>query len=176
VGKNVALAAQLAGAKVRLISAVSSDLAGKWVIQQMEKNGMDTGGIEVREEGSTARYVAVNGGMGELFVACADMKVVEKMDPGWVRAQMERSRAKYICVDGNLSPVTLQEILKVSTEVDANGSSSLPTLPFSSLTYTHSHSHQQCSNLRSNLNGEIHAHPLPYTPHLSKHSPHPVNT
>lgn len=121
VGKNVALAAQLAGAKVRLVSAIGSDLAGEWAIQHMEKKGMDTSGVEIQKEGSTSRYVAVNCGGGELFVACADMDVVEKIDHEWIKTQIERSHAKYICVDGNLSPLNLQGIMNGAKKLDANG-------------------------------------------------------
>ncbi|KAL7266985.1 hypothetical protein RUND412_010445 [Rhizina undulata] len=112
VGDNVALAAQYFGAAVRLVSCVGDDISGKWVLEQMKANGMDTRGIKVVEARSTARYVACNDSKGNLFTAAADMSIIEDMDREFLKEQIAGSGAKWVCFDGNLSPERMKDVLK----------------------------------------------------------------
>ncbi|RPB05311.1 hypothetical protein L873DRAFT_1663805 [Choiromyces venosus 120613-1] len=119
VGKNVALAAHLAGANVRLVSAVGNDLAGTWVLEKFRALGMDLSGVKRVDGGSTARYVAFNNSSGELFVAGADMRIFESAQMGALaKGEMMKKGVKVVCVDGNLSKEGLAEVVKAAAELD----------------------------------------------------------
>ncbi|KAI7643667.1 IdgA domain protein, partial [Hortaea werneckii] len=85
VGYNVARAAHLMGASVRLCSAVGDDLAGRAALVAMSGNGMRTTGIQTMrpanqeaETPRTSQYVAINDGRKDLMLAMADVSILEQ--------------------------------------------------------------------------------------------------
>jgi pseudouridine-5'-phosphate glycosidase/pseudouridine kinase len=78
VAHNIAKAAHLLGASVRLYSAVGNDLSGRAAVSQLEDEGMSTSGIEtLPKPARTAQYVAVNNANKDLALAMADMSILE---------------------------------------------------------------------------------------------------
>lgn len=123
VGKNVALAAHLAGANARLVSVVGKDLAGAWALEKLGVLGMDVSGVRAVDGGVTAKYVAINNSSGELFVAGADMRIFESAQMGALAKGEIVKGVKVVCVDGNLSMEGLAEVVKATAELD------IPCLP-----------------------------------------------
>ncbi|KAF8424904.1 Indigoidine synthase A like protein-domain-containing protein [Tirmania nivea] len=110
------------GPKVRLITALSSDLTGQSLLSALKSRGVDTSGILVRDPAagvSTARYIALNDAKGGLFTAAADMRIVEEMGAEYLRKEIERAKPKWVCIDGNLSPQAIAEVVKVSHVIGA---------------------------------------------------------
>ena len=123
VGKNVALAAHLAGASARLVSVVGKDLAGAWALEKLRALGMDASGVKAVDGGVTARYVAINNSSGELFIAGADMQIFESAQMSSLARGEIAKGVKVVCVDGNLSVEGLAEVVKTAAELD------IPRLP-----------------------------------------------
>ncbi|PWW74970.1 hypothetical protein C7212DRAFT_282167 [Tuber magnatum] len=117
VGKNVALAAHLAGANARLVSAIGKDLAGTWALEKLRALGMDVSGVK-KISGVTAKYTAINNSSGELFVAGADMRIFESAEMSTLARREITKGVKVVCVDGNLSAEGLAEVVKATAELD----------------------------------------------------------
>ncbi|KAA8894309.1 Indigoidine synthase A like protein-domain-containing protein [Sphaerosporella brunnea] len=112
VANNVAYALHLSGIKTLLVSCTGADISGSWVRDQMQKRGMDTSGLASSTAYNTARYVAVNDGKGGLFVASADMNVIEQMDPENLAQATSSTGAQWVVIDGNLAAGTIVEVLR----------------------------------------------------------------
>jgi pseudouridine-5'-phosphate glycosidase/pseudouridine kinase len=121
VANNVAYAMHLSGTKAKLISCVGTDIAGRWVLEQVKTRGMDTSGIAVSKTYSTARYVAVNDSSGGLFIASADMEVIDQMFASQVISEISSSSAGWVCIDGNLSGETIVEVLRYCSKREIKG-------------------------------------------------------
>lgn len=94
----------------RLISIVGDDYTGKSMLNQLGEKGIDTLGILV-EDGPTAQYVSNHAKDGELVVACADMKIVEKDFADHINEQISRACPELIVLDCNISSEVATKIL-----------------------------------------------------------------
>lgn len=124
VGSNVARAAHLMGADVKLCSAVGSDLGGKAVLEALTEAGMDTSGIKTLSPatgGRTAQYVAVNDSSKDLVLAMADMSILEStstdadsisntLDTFWL-PQLKTSPPSHLVLDANWPALHLSKWL-----------------------------------------------------------------
>ncbi|KIW24475.1 uncharacterized protein PV07_10186 [Cladophialophora immunda] len=120
VGRNVAMAAHLAGAKVTLASVVADDLAGASLLDHVEKSGLETTAIRrlpTNDGARTAQYVAVNDTNKDLVLAMADMSIFARPElesaDYWME-KMGESKPKWVVVDANWSPAILSSILKAA--------------------------------------------------------------
>ncbi|EXJ72554.1 serine/threonine protein kinase [Cladophialophora psammophila CBS 110553] len=120
VGRNVAMAAHLAGARVTLASVVADDPAGASLLDHVENSGLGTTAIRrlsTNDGARTAQYVAVNDTNKDLMVAMADMSIFalpELESPDYWMAKMDESKPKWVVVDANWSPPILSSILKAA--------------------------------------------------------------
>ncbi|RMD44850.1 hypothetical protein DV735_g443, partial [Chaetothyriales sp. CBS 134920] len=120
VGRNVAMAAHLAGSKVALTSAVANDIAGLSLLDQLQRSGLSTSMIRRFDTESgvrTAQYVAVNDGKKDLVVAMADMSILaaaELESQDYWENHLEASRPKWLVVDANWSPAIMSTIVKAA--------------------------------------------------------------
>lgn len=120
VGRNVATAAQLAGAHVSLASAVADDVAGKVLLDQLAQTGIDTSNLRVLQtsEGArTAQYVAINDANKDLVVAMGDFSIFDhpklESQQYWADlVSMQEPKPKWVVVDGNWSPPVMSHVLK----------------------------------------------------------------
>ncbi|WPH04814.1 Hypothetical protein R9X50_00771100 [Acrodontium crateriforme] len=136
VGHNVARAATLVGANVRLCSAVGDDLSGKAAMDALAANGISDAGIHIlpaRTGSRTAQYVAVNDANKDLVLAMADMSILEQtasrsgqpsaideaFDSSWY-PQMQESRPSHLVVDANWSSNTLARWLSAASLINAH--------------------------------------------------------
>ena len=104
VGHNIAKAAHYLGAHTRLCSVIADDLPGRMAKQQMSEDGLDASGITTRRYvpgvSSTPQYVAINDANKDLFVAAADMQILESEQmPDF--ATLGSTTAKWFVMDGN---------------------------------------------------------------------------
>lgn len=112
VGQNVATALHYLRVPVRLCSVIADDVAGAAALQMLDDRGLSTTGIErVRGEFRTAQYVALNNAHKELFVAMADMRIMEghtDFERVW-RPHLSGCLPKWLVVDANWDECSLHE-------------------------------------------------------------------
>jgi pseudouridine-5'-phosphate glycosidase/pseudouridine kinase len=75
----------------------------------------------------TARYVALHDKDGELVSAAADMEIITKFRDEDIHLEIERGNPKFLAFDGNISPRTVNTIIK-SVKPDTKGALPLPSL------------------------------------------------
>ncbi|KAI9833091.1 MAG: hypothetical protein M1826_000458 [Phylliscum demangeonii] len=118
VAHNIAYAAQLLGASVRLCSTVADDLPGRHALAMLRAEGLAADGIHVTkadDESRTAQYVALNDTSRELVMAMADMTILEtdpaaaasSFDARWKMA-VERAQATWLVLDANWDAASLR--------------------------------------------------------------------
>lgn len=133
VGSNVARAAHLMGARVRLCSAVGDDLSGRTALEALKSAGISTAGVKTLPSNSgsrTAQYVAVNDSDKDLVLAMADMSILESTatDPGsisdtfdsfWL-PQLQESKPSHLVLDANWPPQHLARWLEAAEIIGAH--------------------------------------------------------
>ena len=133
VGSNVARAAHLMGARVRLCSAVGDDLSGRTAVEALNAAGMSVAGIKTLSSdsgGRTAQYVAVNDSNKDLMLAMADMSILESTatNPGSISAsfdnfwlpQLQEARPSHLVLDANWPPQHLARWLEAAKTLNAH--------------------------------------------------------
>ena len=114
VGQNVATALNYLKVSVRLCSVIADDIAGATALKMLGDRGLSTMGIErLRGEQRTAQYVAFNNFHKELFVAMADMRIMERhldFEKVW-RPHFSGCKPKWLIVDANWDEPSLHEWL-----------------------------------------------------------------
>jgi pseudouridine-5'-phosphate glycosidase/pseudouridine kinase len=111
VGHNVAAALHYLGISVRLCSVVADDVAGAAALHMLSNQGLSTAGIETLRELRTAQYVAMNNTQKDLFVAMADMRIMEKhqhFGTTW-QPHLHSCIPKWLVVDANWDGYSLHE-------------------------------------------------------------------
>ncbi|KAK3717997.1 hypothetical protein LTR37_005423 [Vermiconidia calcicola] len=127
VGSNVARAAHLMGADVRLCSAIGDDLSGKAALEALGAAGMSTEGIKTLPSERTAQYVAVNDSSKDLLLAMADMSILETaettisdaLDDFWL-PQLRKAKPANLVLDANWPPKQLAKWLEAGREINAH--------------------------------------------------------
>ena len=116
VGRNVAMACEYLGVSTRLCSIVGNDLSGQTVLEMLRSQGLSTRGVMSAPDvtSRTAQYVAINDENKELYIAAADMTILERMENLGIS---ERTRSdelskwidcvpSWLVVDSNWSPIS----------------------------------------------------------------------
>lgn len=119
VGRNVATAAQYAGAQVSLASVVADDLAGQMLVQDLDSSGIDTSSLRIMDpatDARTAQYVAVNDRYKDMMLAMGDFSIFsspEFEEPAyWSNLITSQDpKPKWIVIDGNWSTSIISRIL-----------------------------------------------------------------
>jgi sugar/nucleoside kinase (ribokinase family) len=120
VGRNVAVAAHLAGAGVALSTVVANDIAGISLLDQLQASGLPASYVrqlKTADGARTAHYVAVNDGERDLVLAMADMSILmrpELESIGYWKSCMASCTPKWGVVDGNWSSNALASILSAA--------------------------------------------------------------
>ena len=154
VGSNVARAAHLMCARVRLCSAVSDDLAGRTALEALSAAGMSTAGVKMLSDRDvrTAQYVAVNDSSKDLMVAMADMSILESTsaDPGSVGEaleafwlpQLQDSKPSHLVLDANWPPQHLARWLEAAKAINTHVTFEPVSLPKSNRPFNLPQPHQ----------------------------------
>jgi len=103
VGRNMAESLYRLGIKKStLISAVSNDMLGKFVIDESRKIGFDTTKWLVidqkRQATPTGSYCSLFDTDGELLLGCGAMDAHDFIEPGFIKEQKEAIRNSSLCV------------------------------------------------------------------------------
>lgn len=111
VGQNIATALHYLGTPTRLCSIVGDDVAGASAFAMLSERGLSTSGIKLTKNGShTAQYVAINNSRKDLFLAMADMRILEgQLDFDLWKAHVTACRPKWLVVDANWDSTTLHK-------------------------------------------------------------------
>lgn len=111
VGQNIATALHYLGTPARLCSIVGDDVAGVSAFAMLSERGLSTSGIQLTKNGSrTAQYVAINNSQKDLFLAMADMSILEgQLEFDSWKAHVTACRPKWLVVDANWDSTTLQK-------------------------------------------------------------------
>ncbi|CAG8458470.1 5751_t:CDS:10 [Rhizophagus irregularis] len=105
VGRNIAETSFRLGVNPLFISAIGNDLSGNWLKTKFEKIGMETGGLQIINNESTAVYNAIHDSSGNLICAVADMKIFDYLSSD------KMGKPKLVCFDGNISAGCIYNIL-----------------------------------------------------------------
>ncbi|KAF2012231.1 hypothetical protein BU24DRAFT_397180 [Aaosphaeria arxii CBS 175.79] len=124
VAHNIAKAAQLVGASVRLYSAVGDDLSGRAAVSQMQSEGMQTEAIwTLPQPLRTAQYVAVNNAHKDLTMAMADMSILESITPSSINEHWlttpSTAKPKCLIADANWTSESLQAWFQYGKSINA---------------------------------------------------------
>ena len=133
VGSNVARAAHLMGAQIRLCSVVGDDLSGKAALEALSASEVSSAGIKTlpsESENRTAQYVAINDANKDLTLAMADMDILESTGSGphtisetfsdfWL-PQLRDARPSHLVLDANWAPEHLARWLEAGREIGAH--------------------------------------------------------
>ncbi|RLV95038.1 hypothetical protein JA1_001307 [Spathaspora sp. JA1] len=116
VGYNIFLASKYAGANSKLVSQIGQDFAGKFILDKLTRDGIDTSAIQ-ETQGNTAQYTSIHDSQGELVVACADMSIIETDFSSQIIQEITHNQPKIVALDCNLSPTTVSKILPETPSV-----------------------------------------------------------
>lgn len=133
VASNVARAAHLMGARVRLCSAVGDDLSGKAALEALSAAEMPTVGVKTLSsdrDSRTAQYVAFNDSDKSLVMAMADMSILEGTASGegtigdalenfWL-PQLRESQPSHLVMDANWPQQHLVRWLEAARQAKAH--------------------------------------------------------
>ncbi|KAK5124096.1 hypothetical protein LTR08_006033 [Meristemomyces frigidus] len=126
VAHNVARAAHLLGAPVRLCSAVGADPAGHAALAALAASGMSVAGVTTLATGRTSQYVAVNDTHKALVLAMADVTLLEQPTPALTSAfetswlpDLRAANPSHVVLDANWPPAALARWLAAAHEADA---------------------------------------------------------
>jgi pseudouridine-5'-phosphate glycosidase/pseudouridine kinase len=118
VGYNINKAAHFLGRRVSLCTLIGNDLPGKVALNDMKSIGMSVDNISTHpevEKSRTAQYVAVNDFNKELFIAMADMAILEKLPitvlDKWT-GFLKSSKPQWFVGDANLDSHSLTSLFK----------------------------------------------------------------
>jgi len=119
VAANVARAAHLTGANVKLCSMVGNDLAGKGAVDDLKSQGMDTSLIQVATDpqSRTAQYIAINDMEKNLVMAMSDMSILERAPDRCieeVKSTLATTTPAWVVFDANWDPKTLRNMLNAA--------------------------------------------------------------
>jgi pseudouridine kinase len=107
VARNVAENLALLGVRVRMVSRVGDDDAGRLLVAGLRARGVDVSGVGVDQKAGTAQYVAVLDPAGELVLGAADMEVLDGITIDMIVAAWPRP-GEWLFLDCNLTAEVVQ--------------------------------------------------------------------
>lgn len=120
VARNVAENLARCGVPVQLLTAVGQDAAGRALLEDAARCGIDTEAAEVTAGALTGSYTAVLNPDGSLHVALAHMDLCERLTPDWLARHAGQCRsAALVMADLNLPAATLAALVAAAGDVGA---------------------------------------------------------
>ena len=120
VARNVAENLARCGVPVQMLTAVGQDAAGRALLDDAARCGIDTRAAEVVADALTGSYTAVLNPDGSLHVALAHMDLCEQLTPDWLARHADRCRsAALVVADLNLPAATLAALVAASAQAEA---------------------------------------------------------
>lgn len=113
VGRNIAENLARLGMETTLLSAVGDDEAGRHLLAQARRSGVNVDHVLISSEHATAAYLAVFDSLGNLSVSVAEMNITEAVTPRYLYNRRRWLRqASMVVVDANLSPKALASLFR----------------------------------------------------------------
>ncbi|KAG2779315.1 hypothetical protein PC129_g2664 [Phytophthora cactorum] len=119
VGRNIAECLHRLRLDPLLVSSIGNDASGSILLDNLKKLGMNTSGINISDNLSTAVYSAVLDSTGDMDAAIADMSAFESIESEAI-SDKAIDRAKLVIADGNLVPATIGDLFKRSARLDVD--------------------------------------------------------
>ncbi|KAK1948436.1 Pseudouridine-metabolizing bifunctional protein C1861.05 [Phytophthora citrophthora] len=116
VGRNIAECLHRLRLDPLLVSSIGNDASGSVLLEDLKKIGMNTSGINVSDNLSTAVYSAVLDATGDMDAAIADMSAFESIESLAI-SDKAIDNAKLVIADGNLTPATIGGLFKRSARL-----------------------------------------------------------
>ena len=108
------------GVPTTLLTAVGDDAFGHQILSETSAGGVDTSKALLCPACRSGAYLAILNEHGDMAVSIDDMRICSEITPQYVRAQRKLlAQAQMIVVDANLSPKTLDAILKIAHKAGA---------------------------------------------------------
>lgn len=118
VGRNVAECIARLGVPARLISVVGDDDEGARVLTSTAAAGVDVSAVSAVDGATTATYLSVVDGAGEVVAAINDMAVLEHLDAARISAHRDAfDGATAVVVDCNVPPAALTRVVELAAGV-----------------------------------------------------------
>lgn len=123
VGQNIATALYSVGTLVHFCSVVADDMSGRTALSMLAARGLRVDGVQTLSYGPpTAHYISFNDTNKDLFMAMADMRIVESQQPDlddlW-KAHLEQVKPEWLVLDANWHPKALQRWIAAGKAVGA---------------------------------------------------------
>lgn len=104
VARNIAENIAKLGDKCYLIAAIGDDNNGRQLIETTQAAGVDTSHIQTFAGCNTSSYLSIIDHHGEMQLAIADMKIIDKLQPAAIKKHLTLlKQAKMIVLDTNIS-------------------------------------------------------------------------
>lgn len=104
VGFNIARHLARLDHKVKMLTAVGDDTCGEEALLNAKKFGIDTALIDIISGATTGSYHGINYPSGELFMAFADMALIDSLDIKAFKARLDQENdLSGLVIDSNLS-------------------------------------------------------------------------
>lgn len=117
VARNVAENLAHLGIKVSLITIVGSDLHGRALLEEVERDGVDTSACRISPDLTTASYLAVINSDGHLQFALDDTRILAELKSEHLRDHADLfKQAALVFVDANLSPEALSTVFQLAEQ------------------------------------------------------------
>jgi pseudouridine kinase len=111
VGRNIAENLARLNNPTSLMTLVGDDVGRSVIEYSCEKSGIDQSNILVNRDYSTGTYLAINDNHGGLFVAVADMSIIDQLTPAVLEANKQALLdADEIVIEANVPVETIQWI------------------------------------------------------------------
>lgn len=122
VGRNIAENLARLGVKVRLITAIGSDVLGADMIKHCESIGMDVSSVLRIPDRNSSMYLYINNDEGDMEMAIDHMNIVNEITPDYIESVKDVIEgAAAVVMDGNISEESfmhLKTICKAPMYID----------------------------------------------------------
>ena len=116
VARNISEGLGRLGAGVALVAAVGEDEAGRGLVDFTRASGVDVRHMLSVPTGSTASYIAIHQGDGDLVVGMADMGMTNNVDTTAVDTRVAILRdARVVVTDANIPAPALARVMRLCT-------------------------------------------------------------
>ncbi len=115
VARNVAENLARLGIQTALLSVVGDDEAGRQVIEQARRSGIDVSRIVVSPEVQTAAYIAIMDEEGMPLASVYDMRAMELLTPDYIAHNEDiLAQADMVIIDANLTHEALEVLFGIT--------------------------------------------------------------
>ena len=112
VGRNICENLSRLGMKVTFLSSVGDDEFGKALLENLEKNNIDTTYV-VKNGVRTGSYIAFLDDKNDMYIAMCDNEAVNDLDAEYFKKQLSFINSfEYVVIDSNVSDEALDYLLK----------------------------------------------------------------